>query len=273
VVNLWNDYAFVRERWKELSPETQLAVGLSFWKRDNPDKALKILAPLIHDRQVPEYSELAMSLALSIYVDNRQWKKVKDLGEIVQEWEISPEYDRELKYALALAHENLGEFERSREIWTGLGDNMDLDPEQRAYAIYFMARDAVENRDLKRAYDLARESLSLLMRSGEDTGKILDNLRILIDVSEASGRPTEALKWAMEYEKHLDPEDPGWPALKYRMASLYRKAGDPDKWRSILEELREEYPETLYGRMSDSDLQSSSLEQAARQYAPMGNLQ
>lgn len=274
IVNLWNDYDFVEEGWEKLSPDTKLAVGLAFWKRGEPDRALKVIAPLIRDEQVPEYSEMALSLALSIYVDEKRWQEVKDLSDIAQEWDITPDYERELSYALALAHENLGELEKSRALWRGLGGNMDLDPAQRAYAVHFLARRALEERKLKLAHQYAEESLSLLLKSGgEDVGKIKDNLRILIDVSETSGRPREALQWSTEYEKYLGPDEEGWGALRYRMAGLYKKAGDLDTWRKILEDLSERRPNSLYGRMADSDLETFSLEQAAGQYAPKPTFQ
>jgi hypothetical protein len=111
------------------------------------------------------------------------------------------------------------------------------------------------------------------MRSGEDEGKIMDNLRILMDVSETSGRPRDALKWAKEYEKYLEPGEEGWDALRYRMAGLYKKAGDAKTWREILEDLAERSPNTLYGRMASSDLETHNLERAASQYTPKTTLQ
>lgn len=273
IVNLYEDYDFVKDSWPNLRPDTKLAVGLSFWKRGDPDQALRIISPLLMGGQVPEYSEMALSLALSIYVDNRRWEDVKKLNEIAQEWELPPDYQREMRYALALAHENLGETDKSREMWLSLGNNMDLDPEQRAYAIYFLAQRSLEDEDLKGAYEYAQESLDLLLLSGKDEGKIMDNLRILIDVAETSGRPREALDWANRYEKYLEPGETGWDALRYRMAGLHKKAGDVKTWREILGDLAKRSPNTLYGRMAASDLETFSLEQAAGEFAPAPTLQ
>jgi hypothetical protein len=178
-----------------------------------------------------------------------------------------------MRYALALAHENLGETDKSKEMWLSLGNNMDLDTEQRAYAIYFLAQRALEDKDLKDAYEYAQESLDLLLLSGKDEGKILDNLRILIDVAETSGRPREALDWASRYEAYLEPGETGWDALRYRMAGLYKKAGDVSTWREILGDLAKKSSNTLYGRMASSDLETFSLEQAAGEFAPAPTLQ
>jgi len=273
IVNLYEDYPFVKENWSGLSPDTKLAVGLSFWKRGDPDQALTIISPLLAGEQVPEYTEMALSLALSIYVDSRRWEEVKSLAETAKEWELEPDFKRELSYALALAHENLGETRQSKEMWLSLGNNMDLSQEQRAYAIYFLAQRALEERDLKAAYEYAQDSLELLLDTGRDEDKILDNLRILIDVAETSSRPRDALIWAKRYEEYLEPGEAGWDALRYRMAGLYKKAGDVGTWREMLENLAERSPTTLYGRMAASDLESHSLEQAAGEFAPAPTLQ
>ena len=270
VVELWNKYPFVGEGWQDLTPETRLSCGLSFWKKNKSKQALKLVLPFMRERQIPRLSEMALSLGLSIYVENRDWEKVVDLGRAAEEWDVDEDHRRELRYALALAYENLGEFDRSRSLWLALGNDRGLAPQQRAYALFFLAQDALDKRELKTAYDRAQDALSLLLETGEDKVKIRGLLQILMDVAESSGRYREALQWAQRYDGYLPGDDPGRPAFQYRLAGLYKKMTNVGKWRSLLEDLRDRMPGSLYGRMAASDLKTHTLEQAAREYAPSG---
>ncbi|MDY7001004.1 MAG: tetratricopeptide repeat protein [Thermodesulfobacteriota bacterium] len=270
VVELWNKYPFVGEGWQDLTPETRLSCALSFWKKNKSRQALKLVLPFMREEQMPRLSEMALSLGLGIYVENRDWEKVVDLGRAAEEWNIDHDHQRELRYALALAHENLGEFDRSRSLWLVLGNDRDLDPQQRAYALFFLAQDALDKRELKTAYDRAQDALSLLLGTGKDKVKIRGLLQILMDVAEGTGRHREALQWAQDYDGYLPQDDPGRPAFQYRLAGLYKKMTNVGKWRSLLEDLRDRMPGSLYGRMAASDLQTHTLEQAAREYAPGG---
>ena len=56
-------------------------------------------------------------------------------------------------------------------------------------------------------------------------------------ITDKTGRIREALKWAIEYSRYVNKNDPEWPALRYQMAQFYRKLADNVKWRAILEEL------------------------------------
>jgi hypothetical protein len=268
IVDLYNKHDYVRDNWEKLSPETQLAVGLGFWKSGKSDQALRTVTPLLKGDQVPKYSENALSLALGIYVDDKRWDKVIETAELVEEWDLSPDYGRELAYAVALAHENMDDHEASSRMWAGLAGDRKLDSLRRAYAMYFLAQEAVAKEDLKDAYDYGQEALALLLETGEDKAKIRDSLRILMDVAERAGRPADALKWATQYKEYMKEDDPAADALHYRLAGLYKKTRNIDKWRGMLEELQQGSPDGLYGRMAASDLKSYALEEAARKYQP-----
>lgn len=272
IVSLWETNDFVRDKAKELDPSAKLALALSFWKRDKPSTALELLLPFMNEEQVPKYSEMAMSLALSIFVDNQVWDRVLDVGEGVSSWQISKDYQRELDYAKALALENLGRFDDSRPLWETLGNDRELDDRQRAYAIFFLARDALDRKQLRQAYDFAGEAYDILVADGKDKPKVLECLNILIDVTERSGRYREAIKFADDYEKMMGADDPGLPALHYRIAGLYLKGGNSAKWRELLTDLSQKEAGNIYGRMAASDLEMESLNQAARQYVPQTGL-
>lgn len=271
IVSLWQEYDFVREQVAGLDPQARIALGLSLWKRGMPDQALDVVRPFLNEEQVPEQSEIAMNLVLSIYADNARWEDVLGVGEAVRDWELRPESQRDLRYATALALENLGRFDESRPLWVRLGDDAGLTPAQRAYATFFLAQDALAGKRLREAYEYAQDAYEMLVAQGGEEPKLRETLGILLDVTERSARYREALKWGTELEGLLPQGDPSRAALVYRMAGLHRRAGDLPRWRELLNELATRQPDTLYGRMAASDLQLEKIEQAAREYAPSGN--
>ncbi|MEW5772226.1 MAG: tetratricopeptide repeat protein [Thermodesulfobacteriota bacterium] len=273
VVSLYDEYPFIRKGVEDLDAQTRLSLGLSLWKAGRADLALDMVRPFLGKEQVPQFSELAMGLAVGVFVDNQNWEKVVELASVATSWEMAPEYKRELTYALALAHENLHQPDQARPLWMELGHDPGLDRRQKAYATYFLAQDAVSRDDLKTAYEFAQDAYTLLLESGEDPGKIRDSLAILVDVTERSARPQEALNWARQFGEYVTKGDPGWPAHRYRLAGLYRQNGDEKAWRETLTDLAKAAPASLYGRMAASELQTSSLEQAAREYSPSPNFQ
>lgn len=273
VVALYDQYPFIRDGVNELDSQTRLSLGLALWKGGRADLALDMVRPYLEKAQVPQYSELAMGLAVGLFVDNQNWEKVVELATVAKSWDMAPEYKRELTYALALAHENLHQPDQARPLWEELGHDPGLDHKQKAYATYFLAQDAVARDDLKTAYEYAQDSYTLLLESGDDPGKVRDSLAILVDVTERSARPQEALNWAQQYGEYVTRSEPGWPAYRYRLAGLYRQNGDEKAWRETMDDLAKAAPGSLYGRMAASELQTSSLEQAAREYAPPQNFQ
>lgn len=273
VASLYDQYDFVRSGAADLDPQARLALGLALWKTGRAELALDLVRPYLGKEQVPQFSELALGLAVGVFVDNANWDKVVELATVASSWDMAPEYRRELTYALALARENLHQPDQARPLWEALGRDVGLDRRQKAYATYFLAQDAVAREDLKAAYEYSQDAYTLLLESGEDTGKIRDSLAILMDVTERSARPREALEWARKYGEYVTKGDPGWPAYRYRLAGLSRQNGDDKAWRETLEDLARVAPASLYGRMAASELQSSSLEQAAREYAPPPSFQ
>ncbi|MFW5733855.1 MAG: tetratricopeptide repeat protein, partial [Oceanidesulfovibrio sp.] len=91
---------------------------------------------------------------------------------------------------------------------------------------------------------------------------------MLVEIAESGGRIREAIGWNLDYLERLTPEDPRFAAARYRMAQLYRKAQDIDSWRSILEDLSTNRPDSLYGRMAAMDLRTHGIENNAREFAP-----
>ena len=186
--------------------------------------------PFMQKEQIPKYSEMGMSLALS-RVRGEPGLGARARGRLRRgPVGAGRPVPRELTYAKALALENLGRYDESLPLWKKLGADRELSDEQRAYAIFFMARDALANEDFRKAYELAQDAYEILVRKNEDKPKIRECLSILMDVTERSGRYREAIKWADLYREQLPVDAPDRPALDYRIAGLYKKGGDYAKW-------------------------------------------
>jgi hypothetical protein len=93
-----------------------------------------------------------------------------------------------------------------------------------------------------------------------------------MDITERTGRSEEALEWARELALTVPEKDPGYPAMRYRIASLYKKTGDTEKWKDILTQLVTADPKSLYGRMATSDLTTQGLSNDASSFSPTGSL-
>ncbi|AGW12311.1 putative tetratricopeptide domain-containing protein [Megalodesulfovibrio gigas DSM 1382 = ATCC 19364] len=268
IVVLCNEHPMIAEKLDRLPPTTQTAMALAFWKTGQPARALSILEPLLARPGMPEESEMALQLATTIHLENRAWDKIVALHELVQDWELSPKIKDEFDYALALAYENLQSPDKSQAIWEELADKKDLGVNRIAYTKYFLAIEARKRENLKAAYEHGMDALSYFLESGEDPGKVMDLLHLLMDVSDVAGRPRDALKWAIEFGNRLDPADTRWPAMRYRTAQLYKKVQDEGQWRAILEELASQLPNSPFGRMAAMDLKGAQLEEGVSQYTP-----
>ena len=267
VLEVWNSCAYLKESLDALDPQAILSTALCNWKTGEVSRAKDLAMPFLtgERRFVPD-SESALDLMLAIYIEGHAWEKVLDLGEAMSGRDMSQERQAQLTYARALAHENLGQKEKSRPLWEDLANDPNLSVKQKGFAYYFLAREAMRQQDLQSAQLLAQNGLSFLIQSSGDRAKALDLLDLLISVSERSGRKLDALSWGMDLEKQLSPEDELWPAFRYRLAGLYRNSGDTQKWIDILKSLESNHPDVMYGRMAASDLRNHELGQRAAQY-------
>jgi len=271
-VEVWRDYPFLRQSLDMLPAKTIIGLALCFDNTANQDLAIQLLKPFLEGPSMPENSEEALTLALGVYMDNRRWQDILALANRISEtWELSQKAQEELNYALALAYENLDKPEMATPLWGRIAQDKQLDPGRLAYSQYFLAFEAKNEGDLKKAYEYAQDSLAQLMKK-DDPEKVKDLLNLLIDVSQASGRPREALKWALDYSKIIERSDPEWPALRYRLARIYKNLADTKKWQSILEQLRDDMPDSFYGRLAASDLQTHSIEKSAQDFMPLQGL-
>lgn len=278
ILQIWDDFPIVHNQEPKLTPESRVALALSMWKKNKPTKALEVLDPFFQQLKVPEYSEMGLSLGLSVYVDNERWSDIIDLARRVELWELNDESKNQLDYAVALAYENLDKPEKAVNLWTRLKNIEDMPRAKEAYINYFLSRDAERREDFKPAYKFGIAALrsfkELAGKNPEkaDNEKIRDLLNSLMDITERTGRSEEALEWARELALTVPENDPGYPAMRYRIASLYRKNGDTDKWKDILTKLVSADPKSLYGRMATSDLTTQGLSKDASSFSPTGSL-
>lgn len=268
IVRAWEKYPFLQRNKEKMSTDTRLALATALWQNDQPDEAITMVQPVISSKgeEAPSGSQGALGLLLNIHLDRENWLAITELAEKAEEWDLPQEQRQQLDYAHALALQNMGRTQQAMPLWQNLASDIDLPGRERAYALYFMARQSFEKKDYENVYIFAQEALSLFLQHKKDTSKIKACLDLLIQTTENTGRLKEALGWAMEYETYVDKEDADWAAFQYTLAGLYRKNGDREKWRSTLEELIKAKPEGMFAEMARSELETYSIENEAGKY-------
>lgn len=270
VVDYWESYGFVDQLDSPVSDTTRMDVAYSYMQLGEHDKAFDLLQRFLGEKQVPKLSETAVDMAVNMWVEERAWSKISDLVDrVTRDWTLSPRQKRQLDYARAMALENLGKTDEARDLWNKLAADTEVRPAARAYAMYYLAKDAMNRQDLRRVFAFSQEALDLLLQSDGDREKIKDCLLMSIYATERSGRYPEALKWALEYDRYIPEEDPEWPAARFKLAQLYRKAGSLTEWKKLMDEIQQKKPDTIYARLAASAVETYDLEQQADQFSPM----
>lgn len=270
VVRYWESYDFIGQKDTKVDDQTKLNVALSYWKVGQPDKALELLKPYLSGRQKPGISDEALGLAVNIYLDELAWQEISDLIASAKEnWQLEPKQLRQLDYARAMSLQNLGRENEAQAMWAELAKDVNVEPAFRAYAMYYMAKAAMERQDLRRVFVYAQEALTLLLQTNGDPEKIKDAVLMSIYATERSGRYEEALKWARQYDDYIDVDNPEWASTRFKLARIYRKAGAIDEWKQLLTDIIEKKPDSLQAQLAKSALDTYELEQQVQQYAPV----
>jgi TolA-binding protein len=259
IVSLWNTYPFLHQ---SPAPMARLAVATSLWKTGHASQALELARPLLENKLPREAtSGPALDLALAILVQSQSWQEIIELSHQIKDWKLPPHRKRQVDYTLALAHQNLGQTDKSNPLWHQLAAEVELPDAQRAYALYFMAKQAEQAQDLQQEYILAQEALSLFLNMPEqDLPKIRDCLDMLIRVTSKTRRSREALSWALESEKYMAKDDPSWPAHMYTLANLFKLNQDLEAWKNKLAAITRMYPDSIYSKMAARDLEAAQLQ-------------
>ncbi|WP_394699696.1 tetratricopeptide repeat protein [uncultured Pseudodesulfovibrio sp.] len=270
VVRYWETYDFIGKEGSKVDDKTKLAIATSYWKIGQPEKALELIEPFLQEKQIPGVSDDALGLAVNIHLDQLNWKKIADLVTMAKKnWKLKPAQQKQLEYARAMSMQNLGNVKEAMPMWAELAKDASVDPAFRAYAMYYMAKDAMQRQDLRRVFVYAQEALSLLLQTDGDPEKIKDTVLMSIYATERSGRYDEALKWAKEYDRYIEVDNPEWASTRFKLARIYRKAGAMEEWKQLLGDIIEKKPDTLQAQLAKSALDTYELEQKASKYQPV----
>ena len=267
VMQLYDEAPFIKANQNKLGDGAQMAVAVSAWKRGQPDRALKLAGRFLGKKQVPKYSEMALDLAMNVFMEGKQWKRISDLATRANKaWKLSPRQKAQFENARAMALENQGEVEKSLPLWTRIASDTKAEPATRAHATYMLAKDAARRQDMFRLFALSQEALTQLLATKGDKEKIKDCLLMAINATERSGRFSEALKWGNEFDRIIPPADPDWAPVRLRLAEIYRRGNQTAEWKSLLADVVKKKPNTVYARMAQQSLESNALDQRLQNY-------
>jgi hypothetical protein len=267
ILQLYDNAPFVKENHDKIGDEAQMAIAVSAWKRGQGERALKLAGRFLGKKQVPKYSEMALDLAMNVFVERKEWKRISDLANRANAaWKLSPRQKAQFENARAMALENQGETEKSLPLWTRIAADPATDPATRAHATYVLAKDAARKQDMHRLFALSQEALGQLLTTGGDKDKIKDCMLMTITATERSGRFGETLKWAREFDRIIPDSDPDWAPMRLRLAEIYRRGNQLDEWKTLLTDIAKKKPGTVYARMATQALESSALDQRLQNY-------
>lgn len=265
VLSLWERYPQVQPYYQPLEPDLRVALARGQLNRGNEAAGLELLAPFLETHENPEYGLYAYNLYLSSYLRSQNWDGILSLGDKVHDWKLPPEARHQLDYAMALSAENLNLPGRALPLWKTLAPLSDIPLYQRAYANYFLARDAERRQDLRDAYQYNLDTLGMFTQLQDeqspyaDSERVRESIAALMDVTEIAGRYAEALDWAAKYAAFVPATSPDYAGLRFREARLHRKMGDTARWRAILQGIVDNEPDSVFGKMAASELHTSNV--------------
>ncbi|WP_291440535.1 tetratricopeptide repeat protein [Desulfovibrio sp.] len=277
ILILWNGFPLVRERYGALDPRMRYALAQGMLERGDEAAALGMMADFLKSPMDPNYGEAAFTEFFNRYLRAGAWDKVLDLGKLVSTWPMNKQLRNQLDYALALSAQNLNLTGPALAMWAQLADRQDIPLYQRAYATYFLARDAEQRKDIKGSYELNRKVIDLFTRLQDersdkaDPQRIKDAMAALMDISEVANRVPEALEWVGRYNAYAPPESPEYPGLRFREARLYRKLGDAARAQALLEDVVRNYPNSPFAQAAAGELRTFEVSRDLQNFLPGGS--
>ncbi len=266
-LSLWEEYPLVHDYYLPLENDLRVALARGYLNRGDTAQGLELLTPFINPAQDPVYGLYAYNLFLANYVAQNNWPAILELDKNVNSWNMPLDVRNQHEYTTALAAQNLGNTAKALPLWQNLSANTQIPLYQRAYATYFLARDAESKQDLRMSYQHNLDALAMFEQLQEESSPYADQQRIresiaaLIDVTEVAGRFQESLDWLNKYSVFVPETSPDYAGLQLREARLYRKMNDMTTWQRLLEEVIAREPDSVFGQMAASEL---STEQLAR---------
>ncbi len=274
ILILWNGFPLVRERYGAPDPRMRYVLAQGLLERGDEAAALALLADFLKSPMDPNYGEAAFTEFFNRYLKAGAWDKVLDLGKLVSTWPMNKQLRNQLDYAMALSAQNLNLTGPALAMWAQLAERQDIPLYQRAYATYFLARDAEERKDIKNAYALNRKVVDLFTQLQDersdkaDPQRIKDALAALMDISEVANRVPEALDWVERYNAYAPPQSPEYPGLRFREARLYRKLGDAARAQALLEDIVRNYPGSPFAQAAASELRTFEVSRDLKNFLP-----
>lgn len=276
ILTLWNGFPMVRERYGPLDSRLRFALAQGWLRRGNDEKALELLAVFLQGPMDAQFGEAAFTEFFNRYLQAGNWNGILDLGNLVANWPLSPQLRNQLDYALALSAQNLNLAGPALAMWKKLAARNDIPLYQRAYATFFLARDAEQRKDIREAYERNREVIDLFEQLQDERSDKADPERIkeaissLMDICEVDNRVPEALDWLAKFNAYASENSPEYPGLRFREARLYRKLGDSTRAKALLENIVKRFPDTPFGKAAASELHTFEVSRDLREYMPGG---
>jgi TolA-binding protein len=274
ILVLWNGFPLIRQKHTPLSDELRAALAKGHLEKGEDAAAMELLSHFLGTPKNAEYGDYAFTFFFNRYLSAGDWDAVLKLNDKVAAWEFTPHMRNELEYATALSAENLGLSGRALPLWQKLAAKNDIPLYEKAYATYFLAKNAEQRKDIKDAYNYNKTALELFTRLEEersdkaDPDRVKESVSSLMDICEVSNRIPEALEWLEKYNAFTPEGSPEYPGLRFREARLYRKLGDNAKSRALLEQIVRADPDSPFGRAAASELRTFEVSRDLDRFLP-----
>ena len=277
ILILWNGFPFVRERYGEIDPDMRYALARGWLERGDNRKGFELLGGFLQGPKHPRYGEAAFSEFFNCYLKAGAWQQILELAKLVEAWDLSVDLRKQLDYAMALSAQNLNLAGPALSMWKMLADRTDIPLYQRAYATYFLARDAENRKDIRNAYRLNRQVIELFGQLQDERSDKADPQRIkeaiaaLMDICEVGNRVPEALEWLKRYNTYVQENSPEYPGLRFREARLHRKLGDSSRAQALLENIVSQYGASPFAQAAAGELATFEVSRDLQAYMPGGD--
>jgi tetratricopeptide (TPR) repeat protein len=274
ILTLWNGFPLIRAKYTPLEDALRVALAKGHLERGEDAAAIDLLSYFIQGPKNPLYGEYSLTFFFNRYLAAGDWNSILNLGERIAAWDLAPLMRNELDYAMALAAENLGLARKALPLWQKLAPKDDIPLYEKAYATYFLAKDAERRKDIKDAYTYNKAALELFSRMEDERSDKADPARIkecissLMDICEVANRIPEALGWVERYNAFVPEGSPEYAGLRFREARLYRKLGDAAKARALLEQIVRAEPNSPFGKAAASELRTFDVSRDLDRFTP-----
>ena len=275
ILLLWNGFPLVRQRYGPIDSTMRYALAQGYKERGDDGRYLALISEFLKSPKDPRYGEMAFAEYFNRYIRAGAWEKILELAQLVHSWDMSPGLRLQLDYAMALSAQNLNRDEAALAMWRQIARRPEFPLYQRAYATYYLARDAANpnHPDVHAAYTYYKQVLDLFTQLENERSDKSDPLRIkeaiaaLMDICEVANRLPEALEWVDRYRAYVpDASSPDYPGLRYREARLYRKLGDTARARALLEDIVAKFPDSPFGQSAATELRSFEVSRDLQNY-------